>query len=518
MIIDGAFILHLSKELNSSLENSRLEKVFQIKEDAFIFQFYYQRKKHKLMIDLSPNHFSAYLTKKNTHTQLNTQFSASLKKQLEGGILKKVRQYKTDRVIIFDFVVYDFIDGPISKSLIFEAMGKHSNLLLIQNDIIIDTYKKMFFESGRQLIPGATFEFFPSDKEMFTNIDFALMEHPKMISQTYMGVGLKLATFLFDHNIQIEKISVKPTKDLSKNTGYWTDIFSNQHEKKYFSSLSELLDDHQEIKAQYKQSYELFIDKQIKKLLHKKDQLEQSLSLSYKKLEDKEIADSIYQSGEDLYGKMTSIQVLDKDVSLDATITLNDNAQNFYKSYQKAKRSIDHINKQINETQSLIELFESFSLYVDISTESDLSDLENDLVPYGYKAKKQKQTKKQRQKPNIIKLIDQDATYLIGKNDLQNAYVTHELAQSNDYFFHVKDAPGSHLIVKSDFLNESIIRKAAMLAAYFSSLRFSSSIPVDYTLIKYVKKIPKTPGFKVLLKNQKTIFIDIDEDLIKSYL
>lgn len=518
MIIDGAFIFHLTKELHQKLEKSRLEKIFQIEEDAFVFQFYYQGNKHKLIIDLSPNKFSAYLTEKETHQIKNTQFLISLKKQLEGGILDQIVQYQTDRVMLFHFTVYDFIDGPIAKTLIFEAMGKHSNLILVHDQTIVDTYKKMFFETGRQLIPGATFEFFPSDKKLFDHIDYKIMDHPKMITSTYMGISLKLATYLYEKQVQIKDIVFSPTKDLTKNTGYWTDIFPSDHEKKTYTLLSNLLDDDEKRNTQFKQSYDIFIDKQLKKQIHKKEQLEISLKESEKKLNERIKGDLIYQSGYDLTSKMSSITVYDTTIDLDPTISLSDNAQTFYKAYQKAKRGISHIDTQIHETANLIELFQSFKLFLDISTEDDIEDLENDLIAFGYKAKKQKTQKKKKHTPNVIKIKDEKATYIIGKNDIQNAYVTHELSQPNDYFFHVKDAPGSHLIVKTEKLDEPVLRKAAMLSAYFSSMRYSSSIPVDYTLIRNVKKIPKTPGFKVLLKNQKTMYIDIDEELIKSYL
>jgi predicted ribosome quality control (RQC) complex YloA/Tae2 family protein len=397
-------------------------------------------------------------------------------------------------------------------------MGKHSNLLLVQNDKIIDTHKKMFFETGRQLIPGATFEHFPTDKKPFDHIDFTVIEYPKMISNMYMGISLKLATYLYEKQIQIKEIKVKPTKDLDKPNGYWTDIFAIDHKKKYYETLSELLDDQETKNVQFKQSYQLFVDKQLKKYMRKKASLDQSLIDSTKKLEDRRYGDLIYQSGINLSEKRSSITVYDTDIELDATLTLNENAQKYYKAYQKAKRGVAFIKEQLDETKSLIELFESFNTYLEISNEADIKDLENDLMPYGYKAKKQKPSKKKQTIPNIVKIEDLDAVYLVGKNHLQNAYVTHELARSTDFFFHVKDAPGSHVVVQTESLNEPIIRKASMLAAYFSSLRHSSSIPVDYTSMKYVKKIPKVPGYKVMIKNQKTMFIDIDEDLIKTYL
>ena len=517
MIIDGAFIHALVKELNSKLNKARLEKISHVTSESFLFQFYFKGEKLKLIIDLNANFFSAYITDKKVPNKDHSQFLLTLKKQLEGGILDSITQHQTDRVMLFNFTVYDFIDGPVSKTLVFEAMGKHSNLMLIQDGKIVDTFKKMFFETGRQLIPGATFEFFPTDKKPFDHIDYHMIETPKNISASYMGISMKLATYLFENHKQISELPLNPTKDMTKNTGYFFDIFPNDHQKKSYQTLSELCDDQEIINTQFKQSYDLFIQKQLDKYNRKLGQLELSLDQTRKQLDDKTFGDLIYQSGFNLNDQQSEIIVYDTKVMLDPTLTLNENAQKYYKSYQKAKRGLIHINEQINETKALRDLFEEFKTYLSFASQDDIADLENDLIPYGYKAKK-KQVQKKKSSPNILKIVDQDAIYIIGKNSLQNQYVTHELARQEDYFFHVKDAPGSHLIVKAEGLNEKIIRKASMLAAYFSSLRYSSSIPVDYTQIKFVKKIPKVPGYKVILKNQKTMFIDIDEELINSYL
>jgi predicted ribosome quality control (RQC) complex YloA/Tae2 family protein len=518
MIIDGVFIKHLINELNSNLEKSRLEKIFLSSETTFVMQFYHQGKKQKCVIDLNPNTFSAYLTQKQLTSTTNSQFLMTLKKQLEGGILNSITQYLTDRVLVFNFTLFDFIDGPVNKSLIFEAMGKHSNLLLVKDDKLIDTYKKMFFETGRQLIPGANFEYFPTDKKTFDFIDYATIDNPKMMTRAYMGISLKLASYLFEKQLQISDLILTPTKDIPLNTGYFMDIFPSDHEKKTYATLSELLDDQKTINKQFRQSYHFFIDKYLKKLLHKKEQLEKSLEDSKEQLSDKDKADYIYQSGLDLYTKHSTLEIYGLSIVLDSQKTLNENAQKFYKSYHKAKRGLVHIKEQIKQNDTLIDLFESFKTYIDISSEKDIKDIESELIAYGYKAKKQNISKKQEHTPNILTIKDDQATYLVGKNNIQNEYVTHELARSEDYFFHVKDAPGSHVIVKTSTLNEFVIRKASMLAAYYSSLKLSSSIPVDYTLVKNIKKIPRLPGYKVLIKNQKTMFIDIDQEKIENYI
>ena len=240
MIIDGAFIHALVKELNSKLNKARLEKISHVTSESFLFQFYFKGEKLKLIIDLNANFFSAYITDKKVPNKDHSQFLLTLKKQLEGGILDSITQHQTDRVMLFNFTVYDFIDGPVSKTLVFEAMGKHSNLMLIQDGKIVDTFKKMFFETGRQLIPGATFEFFPTDKKPFDHIDYHMIETPKNISASYMGISMKLATYLFENHKQISELPLNPTKDMTKNTGYFFDIFPNDHQKKSYQTLSEL--------------------------------------------------------------------------------------------------------------------------------------------------------------------------------------------------------------------------------------------------------------------------------------
>jgi predicted ribosome quality control (RQC) complex YloA/Tae2 family protein len=152
-----------------------------------------------------------------------------------------------------------------------------------------------------------------------------------------------------------------------------------------------------------------------------------------------------------------------------------------------------------------------------LSDREHLRDLEIELIEHGYKSKQKQNTKRGTHKPNITKIQDAQATYYIGRNAVQNAFLTNQLANKDDYWFHVKDAPGGHIVASCDGLNEEIIRKAAMLAAYHSSLKLSSSIPVDYTQVKNIKKIPGTPGYQVTYSHHKTIFIDIDEQKIQNY-
>ena len=517
MIFDGFFLYHLIQELNQELQKARLEKIYQTGDMSFVFIFYLKGKRTQLSIDLSPHQFGMHITEKKAESTVNTQFLTVVKKHLEGAILEEIIQKDSDRVANLMFTYYDYIDGPITKKLVFEAMGKHSNLILVKDGVIIETFKKMFFEEGRQLIPLAHFEYFPSDKKPFFDINYSDIDKPKDLVDTYMGISPFLANYLYEHKYQILDIKKNPTMSLKNNKGYVADIFDDPI-KKYYQSISLLLDDRGKHQDASKTSHQLFVQKQSVRYQKRLEQLEQSLHEAKLMLDHKSYGDFIYQSGLPLHENYHEIIVDGKSIKCDPLLTLNENAQKYYISYQKAKRTIKHVEHQLNETKQLIDLFEGYKTYIILSDKEHLRDLEVELASYGYKPKQKISTKKGPYKPNLTKINDINASYTMGRNSTQNAYLTHTLAQKDDYWFHVKDAPGAHVVVQCHELSEDIIRKAAMLAAYHSSLKHSSSIPVDYTLIKYIKKVPGVAGHHVTYTHQKTIYIDIDEEKIESYL
>lgn len=517
-MIDGYFIYHLTRELNQALERARLEKIMQQDEHAFVLSFYHQREKKHLAINISAEHFRMHLTHHMLSETQTSQFLMTLKKHLEGSILESITQYETDRVMILNFITYDLIDGPVPKKLIFEAMGRHSNLILVKDGIIMDTFKKMFFDTGRQLLPQAQFTFFPSDKKNASMIDYQKIESPQSLVDTYMGISPMLARYLDEHRQQWSELPFHPTRNIQTNRFYVFDLFGEDVKKKHYPSLSLLLDDDIKTEKPAYISQKQFIEKQLKKLEGKKQQLEALLDETKEQLNIKQLGDLIYASGLDLSANYAHIDLGGTTYSLDPSKSLNDHAQDAYKKYQKAKRGIHHIGEQITQNQALIEHFTSLYFFLSMSTQDTIKDLEAELVVYGYKKAKPEKVKKKKDKPQLTMLREGEITYTIGRNNLQNEYITHTLAEKDDYWFHVQHAPGAHVVVNTSKLNETILRKAAMLAAYFSSMKLSSSIPVDYTLIKYIKKIPGVPGYKVTYKNQQTIYIDIDEEKIKHYL
>lgn len=511
MALDGIYTHYLIKELNQSVENTRVESVW-LNGLMFVFSLYAQKQRHHLVINLNASFTSTYLTTQPPSKKDTSNFLNQLKKYLEGGILKNITQYQSDRVIEFSFTVYDFIYGPVERKLIFEAMGRHANLYLIEQGKIIDLYKRMFVLEGRHLIPNATFGYFLSDKLDAKDYVFDPLATPKDITNKYLGISLRLANYLQLTGKHPFEIEVQPTLSIDDNKSYFFNLFGSN--TKSFNTLSEALDSRVMLQKDEKSVYRSFISNQLKKLEKKHIQLTKQLDQAHQMLEDKAKGDLIYASGHNLRDKLPFIE----DIVLDDQISLTSNAQKFYNNYQKGKRAIDFLEPELHKVLSEIEIFENYLVELELTDNETLSDFKEILDPYGFMKQKNKKNKPTRHKVKVLTLKVDDTTYFIGKNAHQNAHLVNQIGLSNDYWFHVKDAPGSHILVRTPELSEKVLRTSAMLAAYFSSQNASSSIPVNYTLFRYVSKIGGKPASFVKIKNEKTIYIDIDQTIVDNLL
>lgn len=512
MALDGIYTHYLVNEINENISKARLESIWS-NNTSFIFQFYRQKQRQYLSINLNASFASCYLTKNPVAKAEPTSFTNQLKKHLEGGILESVTQFLSDRVFIFEFTFYDFILGPIKKELVYEAMGRHANLYLIENKKIIDVYKKTFVLDGRHLVPNAEFEFFKTDKIDAKNYVFNPSLTPKELTEKYLGVSLRIAKYLCENPVNPYEINVNPTYSIEDNKSYFFNIFEGS--TKSFPTLSEALDARIIQQANPKTLYINFIKNYIKKIEKKYEQLIKQRESSILHLSDKDKGDLIYQSSYDLNLNYKSIE----GIILDDKYSLSKNAQIFYKNYHKAKRALLFIETELKTVLEQKQIFDNYLFELEKADPSEILDFKEILLPYGFlKQSLKKQSRQTKHKVKLLTLKDNDATYIIGKNSLQNQHLITELGRANDYWFHIKDAPGSHVLVKTDNLTEKVLRKSAMLAAHFSSMSESSSIPINYTLFKNVSKISGKPASFVKIKNEKTIYIDIDKDLINSYL
>lgn len=511
MALDGIYTHYLIKELNESVEKTRVESIW-LNGLVFVFSLYIQKHRYHLLINLNASMTSTYLTTSVPPKKDTSNFLNQLKKYLEGGILNTISQYKSDRVIEFNFTVYDFIYGPVERKLIFEAMGRHANLYLIQDGKIIDVYKKMFILEGRHLIPNATFEYFSSDKLDAKNYQFDPQNSPKDISNKYLGISLRLANYLHDTGRNPLDIDVTPTLSIEENKSYFFNIFKTQ--TRTFNQLSQALDARTTVQKDHKVLYRNFIQNQLKKLDKKNIQLIKQLDYAHEMILDKEKGDYIYGSGKNLKDTLHFID----DIELDPTISLSENAQKFYNNYQKSKRAMSFIAHEQEKVLVEKEIFENYLIELEFTDNDALNDFKEILGPYGFMKQDRKKPNPHKQKIKVFTTTIEDTTYFIGKNAHQNAHIVNQLGQPNDYWFHVKDAPGSHVLVRTPALSEKVLRTSAMLAAYYSPLRNSSSIPVNYTLFRNVRKISGKPASFVNIKDEKTIYIDIDNSIVDNIL
>ncbi len=204
-------------------------------------------------------------------------------------------------------------------------------------------------------------------------------------------------------------------------------------------------------------------------------------------------------------------------IDLDEKLSPKANAQKYYNKYQKAKNSINVLNEQINLTKKEIEYFDSLLTLMDNASYYDALEIKEELENLGYLKKKKKiNSIRKNKKPAFETYYTKDGIEIcIGKNNLQNDYLTFKHAHRYDTWFHVKDMPGSHVIVKGDQLDEYTIRLASNIAAYFSKGKNSSSVPVNYTLVKTLKKPNAAKPGQVILDKYKTIYIDPDASCLK---
>ena len=203
-------------------------------------------------------------------------------------------------------------------------------------------------------------------------------------------------------------------------------------------------------------------------------------------------------------------------IPLDEKYTILENSQRYYKKYHKLKTSLNYIEEQTKISEDEIKYFTLLNDQLKTANLNDVLEMIDELKKYKYLPDNFNKSQKKK-KPKYLTYILDDTLIYVGKNNLQNEYITHKLAKPNYLWFHIKNGSGSHVVVaKETAITETEIRVAAMLAAYYSYARFSSSVAVDYTKVKFIKKIPGQKGCFVSYTRQNTIYIDPNLDIINS--
>lgn len=486
MPLDGYFLTHLKQELLNSLEGFYLRKIKMPNKRAFSFEFYGNKTKH-LYIDLSPNNAHLRLSKEFDHIESHP-FLTSLRHFLLNAKLTDITQYKKDRILFFHFIVSDPFKKEMPLTLVLEIMGRTSNLILVDNGIIIDAFHKRFNEDKRSILPKLNYEVFPTDKALFSYQNIHEYTSPKDLFTRCMGFSYDLATFVYNYQIDIDNEPVLPCLF---DTGYHA-FDLRLTPKKEFSTLSSLIEEAHTMKESLSPIYH-HLETKLKKHQDKLFTLEKEYSSNQDFNAFKVIADSIYASNLDLMLHYTEFE----GHALNYQKTLNENAQHLYKLYKKKKDSLAFLKQEIHTVKEFILYYQEL---IDNFDNLDVEDLKLEIKP-------KSQSKQKKKKSTHLTFSEKTYMIYVGRSSIQNEYLTHTFANKDDLWFHVKDYPGSHVLLRGEKSEESL-RKAALLAATHSPLKNSSSVAVVYTEIKNIKKIKGKPGFTVSYKHEKTIYID----------
>jgi len=551
MSYDGVVLHHIIEELKDKLTSGRITKIYQLNQYDLLFHIYAKNVKHQLFFSASPNYARMHLTTMpQDKPQSPPNFCMFLRKHLEGGIIENITQKENDRVAIFDIKKRDELGDLVTKKIIYEATGRHSNFIIADDDYkVLEAIKHVmpFDDAARTVYPSSSYVFPQTDQINPFKITYeeAFFQDPnnftdKKIRQAFMGFSPLIAKeiiYLFEQNklsikealqtviSKKEPLIIRDTKDIF----YAFDLQHKTGTKDYYDTMNECVDrfyfKRDQINQLKQQSKDVikFIDHKIDKLDDKIDKLTNDLA----KTND---LSSYRKKGELIIANLYNIKKGDKSLTchdyyddeeitipLDETKTPIQNSERYFKQYKKRKASIPHLERQIKLAKKERAYFENFQHQITHATAKDVEEMKEELIHYKY-MKSSKQKKQMKVKPNFERFFDDDGVeILVGKNNLQNDHITNKLAKYNEVWFHVQNAPGSHVLVRKPFpLSETTIRTAAMLASYFSSLRDSNSVPVDYCEARYIKKIKGKMNSNVIYSNQKTIYIDPEESFVIS--
>ncbi len=540
MAFDGVFLHQVIKQLQP-LVGKRINKIYLISDTEILFIIKgYQS--FQLIISAHSSYNRIHLTDRTYPTRLSpSNFIILLRKYTEGGIIKSITQAGLDRYLIIEVDSRDDIGDKITTQIYVELMGKYANVILVKDNRIIDALKHIppFENTIRTIQPGAQFTVTAPQNYKLNPFEISTVNIEDNLSKKLIGFSPLLAQEV-SYRLQSQNYSqiIQEIKD--SNSLYLTII--NNEEYFHCIALTHLSDQHQcfeicqgldylyftkEEKERIRQitgDLFKFTRKEISKLTKKIDNLLSSLEEALGCDKYRHYGDLIFANLDKINKGMKSVTLNDFEgnsvtIPLDERLDGKGNGKKHFTKYRKLSTGQKYINQQIDIAKENLEYFQLIQQQLEHADFNSAGEIRQELENHGYlKAKTRKQKSKKPVEPNYTKLQYKDKTILIGKNNIQNEFITFKKSSRFDYWFHVRDGSGAHITINTSTPSEDEIRFCAMLAAYFSKNWQSSSIPVNYTLVKNLKKIPNSKIGKLILKEYKTIYIDIDEEKIKAHL
>ena len=546
MSFDGFFLHHLTLELKEQLLWGRIQKVNQPFEHELVLSVRNNRQNYKLLLSAHPVFGRVQVTKTNfQNPQSPNTFTMIMRKYLQGAVIESIEQLENDRILEITVSNKNDIGDQIKVTLVIEIMGKHSNIILLDKNEkkIIESIKHIGFaqNSYRTILPGASYlappktkgqnPFMISDEKLFEILQTENLE-ARNLQRLFQGLGRDTAEELSrrletDKLKQFKQFFALPVCPALTEKSFSAVNWDSSQET--FASLSDLLDYFYQDKAERDR-----IAQQASDLIHRiQNELEKNkkkLKKQEKELQDTDKAENYRQKGELLTTYLNQVPnnqdqvVLDNyytgekiAIALDKALTPSQNAQRYFKKYQKLKEAVKHLGGLIEETKATIQYLESVDNALNQASLAEIGDIREELIETGFVKRRHREKLQKRKKPERYLASDGQTIIMVGKNNLQNDDLTFKMAKKGELWFHAKDIPGSHVLIK-DNLNPSdeVKTDAAELAAYFSKARLSNLVQVDMIEAKKLNKpTGGKPGF-VTYTGQKTLRVTPDEDKIKA--
>ena len=547
MSFDGFFLHHMVEELRTELLNGRIQKINQPFDQELVLQIRSNRKSHRLLLSAHPVFGRIQLTESTFENPAQpSTFIMVLRKYLQGAVIESIEQIENDRIVEITVSNKNEIGDHIQATLIIEIMGKHSNILLVDKSShkILEVIKHIGFSqnSYRTLLPGATYIAPPSTEALnpFMVKDEKLFEilqtqelTAKNLQNLFQGLGRDTATEL-ERQLLNDKLATfrnffgQDTKPCLTDKSFSCVPFSSKTEEN-FDSLSQLLDIYYKDKAERdrvkQQASEL-----IRRVENELQKNRQKLKKQEKELLATENAEEFRQKGELLTTFLHQVpndqdQVILENyytnqpitIALDKALTPNQNAQRYFKRYQKLKEAVKYLTDLIEETKATILYLESVETVLNQAGLDEIAEIREELIQTGFIRRRQREKIQKRQKPEQYLASDGKTIIFVGRNNLQNEELTFKMARKEELWFHAKDIPGSHVVISSN-LNptDEVKTDAAELAAYYSKGRLSNLVQVDMIEVKKLNKpTGGKPGF-VTYTGQKTLRVTPDPEKIQS--
>ncbi len=546
MSFDGFFLHHMTEELRRELLGGRIQKINQPFEQELVLQIRSNRKSHKLLLSAHSVFGRVQLTETTfENPAVPNTFIMVMRKYLQGAVIEAIQQVENDRILEISVSNKNEIGDSVAVTLVIEIMGKHSNIILLDkaSGKIIEAIKHVGFSqnSYRTILPGSTYvappqtgslnPFTVGDEKLFQILQTEDLE-PKRLQQIFQGLGRDTATEL-SGRLTADKLKTfraffaSPTQPSLTEKSFSALLFSDS--KTQMSTLSELLDTFYKDKAERDR-----VNQQASELIRK---VENELEKNRKKLgkQEEELlatenAEEFRQKGEllttflhqvpndqdqvELDNYYTGEKII---IALDKALTPNQNAQRYFKRYQKLKEAVKHLTSLIEETRATILYLESVETALAQASLTEIAEIREELIQTGFIRRRQREKIQKRQKPEKYLATDGQTIILVGRNNLQNDELTFKMAKKDELWFHAKDIPGSHVVITGNLQpSDEVKTDAAELAAYFSKARLSNLVQVDMIEVRKLNKpTGGKPGF-VTYTGQKTLRVTPDEEKIKS--